>query len=279
MGFPGWGSWSFDPVVWALLLGAGGFYVSMLRRVQRVTGKPVGPGHWLFYGSGLAVLFVALQSPVDAIGNQYLLWAHMFQHTLIADIAPPLLILGLRAPVLPLGVPRAVLRRTARGGRLGRFWAIATNPWVALPAWAAATWVWAVPAVFDYTSQHEWLHYFEHLTLFYTGFALWWLIISPLPSERRQPGVARLGYLGFSRAAAAFVCLPLTWLNHTLYPLYVDAPRAYGISALTDQRLAGATMCLIELLVFGIALSVVFVDLLARDERAQALSDLASAPH
>jgi hypothetical protein len=71
----------------------------------------------------------------------------------------------------------------------------------------------------------------------------------------------------------------LTWLNHTLYPRYVDAPRSYGISALTDQRLAGASMCLIELLVFGIALSVVFVDMLARDERAQALADLASAPH
>lgn len=279
MGHPGWGSWSFDPVVWAVVLVAGAFYVTMLRRAHRVTGKAVGPGHWLFYWSGLAVLFIALCSPLDAIGDDYLLWAHMVQHTLLADIAPPLLILGLRAPVIPLGVPRRMLRHTARGGTVGRVWATATNPWVALPAWAAATWVWSIPAVFDYTSQHEAIHYFSHLTLFYTGFALWWMIISPLPSERRRPAIARLGYLGFSRFATAFVCLPLTWLNRTLYPLYVSAPRAYGISALTDQRLAGASMCLIELLVFGIALSVVFVDLLSQDERAQALADLASASH
>jgi hypothetical protein len=36
-------------------------------------------------------------------------------------------------------------------------------------------------------------------------------------------------------------------------------------------------MCLIEFLVFGIALVVVFVDALGRDDRAQALGDLASS--
>src|SRR5271166_2514057 len=116
MDVPGWGSWSFDPLVWAAVIAAGTFYVSMLRRVRRVTGRPVGPGHWGFYATGLAVLFVALESPLDAIGDEFLLSAHVLQHVLIADIAPPLLILGLRAPVLPLGVPRGMLRHTARGG-------------------------------------------------------------------------------------------------------------------------------------------------------------------
>ena len=103
---PGWGSWSIDPVLWVALLLAAGWYVSMLRRVRRVTGSPVGPGHWLFYFSGLAALLVALGSPLDPIGNDRLLLGHMLQHVLLADIAPPLLILGLRAPVLPLGMPR-----------------------------------------------------------------------------------------------------------------------------------------------------------------------------
>lgn len=251
----------------------------MLARVRRVTGKPVGAGHWVFYYLGLAVLAIALVSPIDPIGDGWLLWAHMFQHALLSDIAPPLLILGVRAPVLPLGMPRPLLKQFAPRGTLGRVWGVATKPWVALPAYALATWIWAIPAVFDYATQHALLHDFEHLTLFYTGIALWWLIITPLPSDRREPGMVRLAYLGFSRLASAAVCLPLTWLGHTLYPLYVDAPRAYGISALTDQRLAGATMCLIEFLVFGIAAAIVFVDALGREERAEALRDLAAMPH
>src|SRR5258708_28650444 len=145
-GVPGWGSWSFDPVLWIALVAAGTFYVSMLRRVERTTGKEVGAGHWIPYFSGLAVLLIALDSPIDMIGDSWLLWAHMFQHVLIADIAPPLLILGIRAPVLPLGMPKSALRRLAHRGWLGRFWGVATHPWVALPPWAAATWRLATPA-------------------------------------------------------------------------------------------------------------------------------------
>lgn len=274
---PGWGSWSFDPLLWVVLIAAATWYVLMLRGVRRITGETVGPGHWLFYWSGLAVLLLALGSPLDAIGDRYLLWAHMVQHVLVADIAPPLLILGVRAPVLPLGMPRAALRRLAHRGWLGRFWGVATNPWVALPAWAAATLVWAIPSVFDFSAQHQVVHGFEHVTLFYTGIALWWLIITPLPSDRREPGMVRLAYLGFSRLASAAVCLPLTWLGTNLYQLYASAPHAYGMTAVTDQRLAGATMCLIEFLVFGIGVAIVFIDALGRDDRAQALGELASS--
>lgn len=276
MSAPGWGSWAVDPFLWLALLAAGGWYISMVRRVRTVSGKPVGPGHWLFYFSGLAMLFVALGSPLDPIGDERLLLAHMLQHVLLADIAPPLLILGLRAPVLPLGMPRALLQRVARRGTLGRVWGVATKPWVAIPAWVVATLVWAIPSVFDFATQHELVHDLEHATLFYTGFALWWLIITPLPSDRREPGMIRLGYLALSRLGSAAVCLPLTFLGHTMYPLYAQAPRSYGMSAITDQRLAGASMCLLEFLVFGIAVAVVFLDALARDERAESLRDVAA---
>jgi cytochrome c oxidase assembly factor CtaG len=237
-GAPGWGSWSFVPLLWVGLLAAAVWYATMLRRVRRVTGVPVGPGHWMFYGSGLAVLLIALGSPINTIAVHWLLSAHMIQHTLLSDIAPPLLILGLRAPVLPLGLPAPVLRRFARRGVLGRVWGVVTKPWVALPLWAATLLFWSLPPVFDYTAQHQLLHNFEHVTLFYTGFAMWWLIITPLPTERRDPGFARLAYIGFSRLASAVICVPLAFLGSTLYPLYASLPRGYGISAVNDQRIA-----------------------------------------
>ncbi len=273
---PGWGSWAVDPFLWLALLVAAAWYLSMLGRVRRTTGTRVGPGHWLFYCAGLAVLFVALGSPLDPIGDERLLLAHMLQHVLLADIAPPLLILGLRAPVLPLGMPRSVLRRVARRGTLGKVWGVVTKPWVAIPVWISVTLVWAIPSVFDFATQHVLVHDLEHATLFYSGIALWWLIITPLPSDRREPGMIRLAYLGISRLGSAALCLPLTFLGHTMYSLYAHAPRSYGISPITDQRLAGASMCLIEFLVFGIAVAVVFVDALVREERAQALRDAAA---
>jgi putative membrane protein len=274
MSHPTWTSWTIDPGLIVLLLGAGWLYSRAFVRAKRLSGHGgPGPGHWLPYASGLVVIAIALMSPLDAIGDRYLLSAHMLQHILLSDVAPALLVLGLRAPILPLGLGKGGLRLIAPGGRLGRFIAIATKPWVALPLWAIATWVWAIPAVFDYSAGHTLIHGIEHATLFYTGLAMWWLIIDPLPSARRSPGPRRLLYLGFTRGASALICVPLTWLTSTVYPRYANAPHVYGISAITDQHLAGAGMCFLEFFIFGIAMAAVFLNFLGRDEQLAAISD------
>lgn len=270
---PGWTSWTLDPAVMLGLLAAALLYVRAYRRAQNARGPDPGIGHVLAFGGGLVALFVALVSPLDQIGDRYLLSAHMFQHILLADIAPALLVLGLRAPILPLGLSPRALRAVAHRGKFGRFLTVATRPAVALPIWAIATWVWSVPAVFDAAASNSLLHALEHATLFYTGLALWWLIVDPLPSDRRKPHRSRLAFLGFTRVATAFVCVPLTWAASTFYPLYAHAPRAYGLSALADQQLAGASMCFLEFLVFGVAFAAVFLSTLTVEERATATKE------
>jgi cytochrome c oxidase assembly factor CtaG len=277
---PGWGSWSFNPIVILALLGAAVLYARAYKRASARSAS-LGVGHWLPYGLGLLVLAVALLSPLDSIGDRWLLSAHMGQHVLLSDIAPALLLLGLRAPLLPLGLSAGTLRLIAPGARTrtSRVIARLTSPWLAIPLWAVATWVWAIPGVFDYAAQHQLVHAFEHATLFYTGLALWWLIVDPLPRARLRPHGERLALLGFSRLASACVCLPLTWLSKTEYPLYANAPRAFGLSAINDQHLAGAGMCFVEFLVFGIAFAAVFVSMLGRSDAQVALAERAAGDH
>jgi putative membrane protein len=272
---PGWGSWTFEPLVLAILIAATGLYINAYRRA-RSRSEAVGAGHWVFYAAGILVLVIALCSPLDAIGDSWLLSAHMTQHVLLSDVAPALLVLGLRSPLLPLGLPRKALAAIAPGGRFGRVVSTLTSPWVALPLWTIATIGWAIPSVFDYTAQHPVVHAIEHITLFYTGLAVWWLVIDPLPRARLRPNGQRLALLGFTRLASAAVCLPLTWLTKLEYPLYANAPRAYGISAATDQHLAGAGMCFIEFLVFGIAFAAVFISILSRSDAHDALIERAA---
>lgn len=275
---PGWGSWSFDPIAILALMAASYVYARMYRRARAATRTgSVGAGHWVPYAAGIATLAVALLSPLDAIGDRWLLSAHMAQHVLLSDVAPALIVLGLRSPVLPLGLSRPALRAVAPGGRFGRVLSRLTSPWVAIPLWATATWVWAIPAVFDFAAQHEVVHAFEHATLFYTGLALWWLIVDPLPRARMRAGGERLALLGFTRIASAVICVPLTWMTAVQYPLYASAPRAYGLSALADQQLAGAGMCFIEFLVFGIAFAAVFISMLGRDDARVSVAERAAA--
>ena len=89
---PGWGSWSFQPIVILALAAAAVLYRRMYRRAAaRSSSRAPGAGHWVPYGAGLLTIAVALLSPLDAIGDRYLLSAHMMQHVLLSDIAPALI--------------------------------------------------------------------------------------------------------------------------------------------------------------------------------------------
>src|ERR1700716_3389956 len=82
-------TWPFDPTVYAglvgLLLGYGWLARERLDRDRRP----------LLFLLGVATLWVALESPIDTVGEQYLGSVHMIQHVMLGMIAPPLLLLGL----------------------------------------------------------------------------------------------------------------------------------------------------------------------------------------
>jgi putative membrane protein len=263
------------PLLWVLLLVAGGWYASVLRRMER-TDKPVSVGGACAFYAGLLILLVALSSPLNTIADNWLLLGAMMQHTLVSDIAPPLFVLGIGPIVGSAGLPRAFTRHFAEGTAPGRVWSFVTRPLVAVPLWSAVLISVSIPVVFDYTVQHPVVHAFTHLALFSTGFAMWWTIINPQHETGTDLGMGRVMMVAASRGASALVCLPLTFLSATLFSYYSNLPRGFGISPINDQRLAGAAMCLVEFLVFGIAVAIVFVDALNRTERADALADLAA---
>jgi len=214
---------------------------------------------------------------LNTIADNWLLLAAMMQHTLVADIAPPLFVLGIAPIVGSAGLPTAITRHFAEGTAPARVWSVLTRPVAAVPLWSVVLLTVSIPAVFDYTVQHPVVHAVTHLALFSTGFVMWWAIINPLHEVGADPGMGRVVAVAASRGAAALVCLPLTFLNTTLYSYYSNLPRGFSISPINDQRLAGASMCLIEFLVFGIAVAIVFIDALNRTERNDALADLAAA--
>ena len=80
---------------------------------------------------------LALVSPLDPIGEEYLLSAHMLEHVLIGDAAVALAIVALRGPLIFFLLPGIVLRPLARFGPQRPFLAFLQRPNVSIAGWAA----------------------------------------------------------------------------------------------------------------------------------------------
>ncbi|MGX6448369.1 cytochrome c oxidase assembly protein [Patulibacter sp. S7RM1-6] len=262
-------------VVVPIVVAYGALFVVLFRTARRAPGGArVGWAHALPFGAGVLAVLAAGMPPLSSAADDVLV-AHMLQHVLLSDIAGALLVLGLRAPLLSLGLPRPLLRAVAPGGRWGAAVRRLTNPWLAVGLFAAMQWTWAVPALLEATAQSSALHLLQHALLFYSGLLLWWVVIDPLGHRRHAPGMHRVVLVGLSRLATVAVCLPLTFLSTEMFPDYAAKAVARGHDAIVQQQIAGASMCLLEILVFGFALGAVLIDALRREERRHGLAERA----
>src|SRR5438105_6161895 len=99
----------------------------------------------VLFVAALALGTLALTSPLDAVGDSYLISAHMLQHMVIGDAAPALALVALRGPLLFFLLPPAVLAPLARLGWLRRALALLVRPRVAVGTWIAVFALWHVP--------------------------------------------------------------------------------------------------------------------------------------
>src|SRR2546430_2216566 len=119
------------------------------------------------------MIALSLNSPLETIAIHYLLVIHLLQNVMIADWAPPLLVLGL-TPAM----------REAVAARGGRPLAFSTRPLVALPFWLVVWYGVHLPQFYDYALRHPWLLNIEHGLLILAWLLFWW----PVFSAERQRG-------------------------------------------------------------------------------------------
>ena len=139
-----------------------------------------------------------------------------------------------------------------------------THPLVALPLWLATYYAWHVPAAYDTALRNpSTLLHLEHLCYFVTGLLVWW----PVLTGRLDAG-SSAAYLFAAFALASPLGLLLALIPRAVYDFYVDAPRVWGWSPLTDQQVAGVTMAAEEAVVFFGAFAFYVARFMRRDATA-----------
>lgn len=238
-------SWRFDPGVIFLLAVAALLYFRGWRLLHRESPQRFTPERFAAYLTGLAVLFAALASPLDAFGS-LLLEVHMVQHLLLILVAPTLILFG--QPVLPLlrGLPGRMLQDGVgpflswRG--LRRMGLRLTHPVVCWLAMTAVLVFWHIPRWYDLALISPRWHEAEHASFFYAAILFWWPVIQVWPSQAQWPRWAMIPYLVLADIVNTALSAWLVFSTHVVYRSYELAPRLGGISALDDQSIAGAIM-------------------------------------
>jgi cytochrome c oxidase assembly factor CtaG len=251
-----WSGWSIQlPLAYvaiaAMLYWVGG------RGYSRAASQP----WWrtaCFFG-GLLTIVVALETPIDTYADQ-LFWVHMLQHVLLLTVAPPLILLGRPWPRMWRALPlrtRTTVGRTLVRSRWTAPIRTLTGPW---PAWILfnLTFVlWHIPGAYNLTLTSSTAHDLEHAMFFFTGLLFWARVIDPGPLRPRLVWPMRIAYVVSAMVVGWALAITLVLVPHPVYPHYAHlAHRPGGISALTDQQLAGGVMWVLGSLSYTIAMMV-----------------------
>ncbi len=244
-------NWSFDPfvVVVAVIVIVNELGLANLRRRsirERSRSRRIRS---LFFYGGLALLLIAVTSPVDYWADDYF-FVHMIEHILIAFFAPILIVAG--APWLPLlhGLPVGPRRRLIRSVLLGRFsqplrgvGRFAVNPWTALISFNLVMVLWHVPALFDAAQQNQTVHiWLMHASFFVTGVLFWLQIIPSYPFRLKASPLWQVGAILSTNVVMFVMAMSLSLFTAgSWYAAYAHVP-GVTLSPFADQQIGAAIL-------------------------------------
>jgi cytochrome c oxidase assembly factor CtaG len=258
--------WNWQPSLLLGTIAVLGLYlyaVGPLRRRFRL-GPAVPFAQAFAFFLGVDVIFLALFSPLDDVGDSYLFSAHMVQHLLLSLFAPPLIIIG-----IPVWLVQPLLCRRVTF-TIGKW---LTHPVFTSVIFTANLWIWHAPPIYDATLVSLPLHILSHLLYIGTGLLFWWPILGPsIEGWPRLSLGGKLAYIFFSDMPMVLLGAGLTF-TPPLYMPYQRAPRIFGMPPDVDQQLGGLIMWIIGSIFLIVLVSILFLRWMQQQEEKQRFAE------
>lgn len=244
-------NWSFDPfmiIVAVLVVWHEIGLASLARRSRPERTRQRRLRSIWFYG-GLAVLLIAVQSPIDYWSDSYF-FVHMIQHLLMMFAAPSMIVAG--APWQPLldGLPGNIGKDATRevmtagwtrplratGGFLLR-------PWIAVIAFNFVMLIWHIPALFDLATNNQIIHiWLMHGSYFAVGVLFWLQFLPSAPFRIKLPPIGQVLALVMTNGIIWMLAMSMSLLTRaSWYSVYAHVPGAI-MRPFADQQLGAAIL-------------------------------------
>lgn len=222
--------------VWALLfvLGVGYWYANTRLRPLVAKSMP-GPTRrqWYQWYLGLTLMWAVSGWPVHDIGEQSLFTVHMVEHMVLGLVVPPLLLMGMPRWLadVTLGHPKVARWLRPLSTAVPAF--VAFNTTFILIHW---------PEVVGLMLTNDLAHFLIHTLLFATAGLMWIPVLSPTVAIAKLRRPAQMLYLFLQSLLPTIPASFLTFSSAAIYPTYGDAAVAWGLTAVSDQTVAGIVM-------------------------------------
>ena len=208
-------NWTFVPNVAAGLCASALAYAALVARRWRVRHR-IASRRLIAWFGGLAVIAIALMSPLDSLADDRSFAAHMVQHELLLSVAPLLLLMGLDAQLL-VPLTRFVIRPALRHPLSTRVLRGLTAPSLALGLWSTTVLVWSAPGMVALAYRNDTVHNAEHFQLLVVGLLFWAVILAPFPSLHRPNLARKLTYLAIVSFVGGLIAAVLAFAPTILY--------------------------------------------------------------
>ncbi len=255
-------SWTPQPYVgvWVAMLSLIALYVWAWRRRRPDRDlTPLERRQPWWFGIGVAMLWVATDWPVGALGAGYLASVHMLQFMIYTLAAAPLLLMG---------IPEWFLVRV----REHRWWSAIqslSRPLLAGILFNVVLLSTHAPAVVDVLRVSEVGSFFMDVLWLAAGLILWLPVLNPDSNLRHRSPAVRGVYLFL--ASGALPMLPgafLVFAESPLYRTFELAPPVLDLNPTTDQQVAGLLMKVGNIPILWPVLLVLFVRWSRADQAA-----------
>jgi putative membrane protein len=194
--------------------------------------------------------YLAVGSPLDPLGENFLFFAHMIQHNILMYVSPLFLLWGIPPKLIDDYLSKNPLTES-----LLKF---IFHPIIAGLLFTLVFSFWHFGAFYEAAIRDKTIHMAEHLSMFFTSVAMWWPICGP--SKRIPPiryGPQMLYVLAIMLGQTPIFAV-LTFSKDVLYDTYFYAERILNLSPLEDQKTGGVLMKLANMVVSVSVLSSIF---------------------
>lgn len=208
--------WHTEPLLLLTILGFGWLYAMAVGPFRdRIAPAEAFPlWRCLSFYLGLITVYLAVGSPLDQLGEQFLFAAHMIQHMLLIYLAPVLFFLG-----LPSWLVDYLLR--SRNARL--LMQRLTHPACGGLLFTVVYTVWHVPVLYEAALQDKRIHILEHWTMFSLGCLMLWPFLTTSTVVPKRSYGLRMVAIFLLMVGQLPVFAFLSFAGEAIYPTYAWA--------------------------------------------------------